>query len=93
MGECLFWYRPTRVVPDQRPLNGCCCCCCCNAFLSRIVADDVVDNAVVIAIDDDDDDTLTADAKKTKVEGTCCPVRKPKEKLFAKIKLQTISSS
>jgi len=19
--------RPTRVVPDQRPLNGCCCCC------------------------------------------------------------------
>ena len=64
-----------------------------NAFLSRIVADDVVDNAVVIAIDDDDDDALTADAKKTKVEGTCCPVRKPKEKLFAKIKLQTISSS
>ena len=32
MGECSFWYRPTRVVPDQRPLNGrCCCCCCCNA--------------------------------------------------------------
>ena len=27
MGECLFWYRPTRVVPDQRPLNGRCCCC------------------------------------------------------------------
>ena len=22
MGEYLFWYRPTRVVPDQRPLNG-----------------------------------------------------------------------
>ena len=21
------WYRPTRVVPDKRPLNGCCCCC------------------------------------------------------------------
>jgi len=20
-----FWYRPTRVVPDQRPLNGRCC--------------------------------------------------------------------
>jgi len=20
--ECFFWYRPTRVVPDQRPLNG-----------------------------------------------------------------------
>ena len=27
MGECFFWYRPTRVVPDKRPLNGCCCCC------------------------------------------------------------------
>ena len=24
MGECSFWYRPTRVVPDQRPLNGRC---------------------------------------------------------------------
>jgi len=23
VGECFFWYRPTRVVPDQRPLNGC----------------------------------------------------------------------
>ena len=28
MGECFFRYRPTRVVPDQRPLNGRCCCCC-----------------------------------------------------------------
>jgi len=25
VGECFFWYRPTRVVPDQRPLNGCVC--------------------------------------------------------------------
>ena len=25
-GECFFRYRPTRVVPDKRPLNGCCCC-------------------------------------------------------------------
>jgi len=24
-GKCFFWYRPTRVVPDKRPLNGCCC--------------------------------------------------------------------
>jgi len=23
VGECFFWYRPTRVVSDQRPLNGC----------------------------------------------------------------------
>ena len=28
VGECFFWYRPTRVVPDQRPLNGCVCVCC-----------------------------------------------------------------
>jgi len=27
VGECFFWYRPTRVVPDQRPLIGHCCCC------------------------------------------------------------------
>jgi len=27
VGECPFWYRRTRVVPDQRPLNGRCCCC------------------------------------------------------------------
>ena len=27
MGECYFWYRPTRVVPDQRPLNSCVCVC------------------------------------------------------------------
>jgi len=32
VGECFFWYRPTRVVPDQRPLNGH-CCCCCNSVL------------------------------------------------------------
>jgi len=25
-GWISFWYRPTRVVPDQRPLNGRCCC-------------------------------------------------------------------
>ena len=23
VGECYFWYRPTRVVSYQRPLNGC----------------------------------------------------------------------
>jgi len=31
VGECSFWYRPTRVVPDQRPLNGRCCCCICKS--------------------------------------------------------------
>jgi len=29
VGECFFWYRPTRVVPDKRPLNGCVCVCVC----------------------------------------------------------------
>ena len=33
MGECFFWYRPTRVVPDQRPLNGCLCVCVCVCVL------------------------------------------------------------
>jgi len=23
--ECFFWYRPTLVVPDQNPLDGCVC--------------------------------------------------------------------
>ena len=32
MGECFFWYRPTRVVPDQRPLNGRCCCLSLRAY-------------------------------------------------------------
>jgi len=27
VGECFFWYRPTLVVPDKRPLNGCVCVC------------------------------------------------------------------
>ena len=25
VGECFFWYRPTWVDPDNRPLNGCVC--------------------------------------------------------------------
>ena len=25
VGECFFWYRPTRVVLDKRPLRGCVC--------------------------------------------------------------------
>ena len=29
VGECFFWYRLTRVVPDQRPLNGSVCVCVC----------------------------------------------------------------
>ena len=30
VGECFFWYWPTRVVPDQRSLNGCVCVCVCS---------------------------------------------------------------
>jgi len=30
VGECFFWYRPTRVVPDQGPLNGCVRVCVCE---------------------------------------------------------------
>ena len=37
MGESSFWYRPTRVVPDQRPLNGRCCCCCPFATVHGIL--------------------------------------------------------
>jgi len=35
VGECFFWYRPTLVVPDQRPLNGCVCVCVCNVLFHR----------------------------------------------------------
>ena len=27
VGKCFFWYRPTRIVPDKRPLNVCVCAC------------------------------------------------------------------
>ena len=32
VSECFFWYRPTRVVPHQRPLNGCVCMCVCVCY-------------------------------------------------------------
>ena len=36
VSECFFWYRPTRVVPDQRPLNGyVCVCVCMYSFITR----------------------------------------------------------
>ena len=28
MGECFFWYRPTWVVLDKRPLKSVCVCVC-----------------------------------------------------------------
>jgi len=27
VGECFFWYRPTRVVLDKGSLTGCVCVC------------------------------------------------------------------
>jgi len=32
VGECFFWYRPTRIVPHKRPLN--CCVCVCLSILA-----------------------------------------------------------
>ena len=44
MGECFFWYRPTRVVPDQRPLNGCVCvrvCVCVCVCVYVVVSSSI----------------------------------------------------
>ena len=32
-----FWYRPTWVVPDKGPLNGCVCVCVCLSVFSCTV--------------------------------------------------------
>ena len=37
VGECFFWYWLTRVVPDQRPLNGRCCCLLLSIHLKELV--------------------------------------------------------
>jgi len=37
VGECFFWYRPTRVVPDQRLLNSCVWCACLNSRPAVVV--------------------------------------------------------
>ena len=49
MGECFFWYWPTRVVPDQRPLNG---RCCCVMLLWGIVAELVIIWIIIVQIND-----------------------------------------
>ena len=41
MGECFFQYRPTWVVPDKRPLNGCECVCVCAAGGGRVSVDSI----------------------------------------------------
>jgi len=51
VGECFFWYRRTRVVPDQRPLNSrCCCCMCACVFLCRIVFIITFINVVLLTV-------------------------------------------
>ena len=42
-GECYFWYRPTRVVLDKRPLNFCCCCYCAVLVWVRPDSESVAD--------------------------------------------------
>jgi len=32
-----FWYRPSRVVPDKGPLNGCVCVCICYSSVSQSI--------------------------------------------------------
>ena len=37
MGKCFFCYRPTRVVPDKRPLTVVCVCVCvCACVCVRV---------------------------------------------------------
>ena len=36
VGECFFWYRPTRVVPDKRLLNSCVLCVFLNPHTDLI---------------------------------------------------------
>jgi len=36
VGECFFCYRPTRVVPDKRPLNSCVFVCVCACVCVRV---------------------------------------------------------
>ena len=35
VSECFFWYRPTRVVLDKGPLNGCVCVYYTHTALGR----------------------------------------------------------
>ena len=53
MGECFFWYRPTWVVPDKGPLNGCVCACAkvvvTDMFIEAAIAPEAVLKAVTFA--------------------------------------------
>jgi len=36
VGERFFWYRPTRVVPDKGPLDGCLCVLTCRSVEAQV---------------------------------------------------------
>ena len=36
-----FWYRPTQVVPEKGPLNGCVCVCVCYYKYCKMPTGDV----------------------------------------------------
>jgi len=42
VGECFFWYRPTRVVQDKGLLNGCVCVCWCSEVTNCYFSQDSV---------------------------------------------------
>jgi len=46
-GECFFWYWPTRVVPDKRPLNGCVCVCVIDNVLTQQINSTLSDLVLV----------------------------------------------
>ena len=49
VGECFFWYRSTRVVPYQRPLNGCVCVCYFGCWLARTTHTTLGDRSFAVA--------------------------------------------
>jgi len=54
VGECFFWYRPTQVIPDPMPLNGC-ACVCVRACVRACVRTGVVGKRLDRSTRDDDD--------------------------------------
>ena len=67
MGESSFWYRPTRVVPDQRPLNGRCCTTVLLCSDERRYSDADDDVWISAAADDDDDDGFSGGCQMHRV--------------------------
>jgi len=56
VGEGFFWYRPTRVVPDKKPLKTVVCVsvCVCVGYAKhtmRPIAADVAWSRVCVSVD------------------------------------------